>query len=200
MHHAIAFLSALFFLAIPSFAQSKIEIEDLAHHPFETDFPSGGQLDLRIRSAEIHITGSDENKIVVRVGGDHGRDSTDMKAHFRHSGNSGELKVTGGSSNGLLITVEIPKNSNLVVRIFAGDVEVKGISGDKDIELDAGDLTIGVGAASDYARVRASVTTGSIEAQPFGQSRGGLFRSFSKTGTGKYELVAHVGAGDLTLQ
>jgi hypothetical protein len=200
VRRAIAFLSAAFFLAIPSFAQNKVEIEDLAHHPFETDFPSAGQLDLRIRSAEIHIVGSDENKIAVRVGGDHGRDSTDMKARFEHSGNSGELKVTGGPSNGLLITIEIPKNSNLFVRIFAGDVEVKGISGDKDIQLDAGDLTIAVGAATDYARVQASVTSGSIEAKPFGQSRGGLFRSFSKSGTGKYKLVAHVGAGDLTLK
>jgi len=48
--------------------------------------------------------------------------------------------------------------------------------------------------------VEASVTTGSIDASAFGGSRDGLFRSFQKSGNGKYRLVAHVGAGDLTLK
>jgi hypothetical protein len=57
MRYATAFLFAAFFVVIPSIAQSKIEVDDLAHHPFEADFPSGGQLSLHIRSAEIHIVG-----------------------------------------------------------------------------------------------------------------------------------------------
>jgi hypothetical protein len=200
MRYAIAFLSAVLFLAIPAPAQSKIEVNDLAHHPFEADFPSGGQLSLHIRSAEIHIVGSDDNKIAVRIGGREGSTSTDMQARFERSGNSGELHVSGGPHNNLTITVQVPKNSNLFVRIPAGDVEVKGITGDKDIELHAGDLKIGVGDPADYSHVEASVTTGDIEAAPFGESHGGLFRSFEKSGSGRYKLVAHVGAGDLTLK
>jgi hypothetical protein len=200
MRCTMAFLSAVFFLAITSFAQSRIKVEDLAHHPFDAAFPSGGQLDLHIRSAEIHIVGSDENRIGVRVGGKQGRNSTDMKARFARSDNSCELRVTGGPHNELTITVQVPKNSNLFVRVFAGDVEVKGITGNKNIELYAGDLTIGVGDAADYAHIEASVTTGEIDAKPFGESHGGLFRSFEKTGSGKYKLVAHVGAGELTLK
>jgi len=200
MRFAIAFLSAVFLLAIPAVAQSKVEVDDLAHHPFETDFPSGGQLSLHIRSAEIHIVGSDDNKIAVHIGGREGSESTDMQARFERSGNSGELRVSGGPHNNLTITVRLPKSSNLYVRIPAGDVEVKGITGDKDIELHAGDLKIGVGDPADYAHVEASVTTGEIDAEPFGENHGGLFRSFEKSGSGKYKLVAHVGAGDLTLK
>src|SRR6266436_1346055 len=128
MRCTMAFLSAVFLLATTSFAQSRIAVEDLAHHPFEADFFSGGQIDLHIRSAEIHIIGN------------------------------------------------------------------------KDIELHAGDLTIGVGDVADYAHVKASVSTGEINAKPFGESHGGLFRSFEKSGSGKYTLVAHVGAGELTLK
>jgi len=47
--------------------------------------------------------------------------------------------------------------------------------------------------------VDASVNAGDVEASPFGESHGGLFRSFKKSGSGKYKLHAHVGAGDLTL-
>jgi len=196
----MAFLSAVFLLATTSFAQSRIAVEDLAHHPFEADFFSGGQIDLHIRSAEIHIIGSDENKIGVRVAGRQGSNSTDMKARFGRSDNSCELRITGGPHNELTINVQVPKNSNLFVRVFAGDVEVNGIIGNKDIELHAGDLTIGVGDAADYAHVKASVSTGEINAKPFGESHGGLFRSFEKSGSGKYTLVAHVGAGELTLK
>ena len=62
------------------------------------------------------------------------------------------------------------------------------------------DLNIDVGSAADYAHVTASVTSGGIDAAPFGESRGGLFRSFEKFGGGKYKLAAHVGAGQLTLR
>jgi hypothetical protein len=199
MRCTMAFFSAAFFLAITSFAQNKVEVRDLAHHPFTEEFPSGGQIDLHIRSAKILIIGSDENRIGVHVGGEQGSNSTDMKARFGRSSNSCELRITGGPRNDLTITVQVPKKSNLVVRIFAGDVEVQGITGHKDIELHAGDLTIGVGDPTDYAHVQASVTTGEIDAKPFGESHGGLFRSFEKSGNGKYKLMAHVGAGDLTL-
>ena len=90
--------------------------------------------------------------------------------------------------------------NKLRAQIIAGDVEIKDIIGNKDIELSAGDLTIYAGDAADYSHVRASVNSGSIEASPFGESRGGLFRSFEKYGKGKYNLMAHVGAGDLTLK
>ena len=76
-----------------------------------------------------------------------------MKARFGRSDNSCELRITGGPHNELTITVQVPKNSNLFVRIFAGDVEVNGITGNKDIELYTGDLAIGVGDAADYAHL-----------------------------------------------
>jgi hypothetical protein len=200
MRWTVAFVASILLLPIPGFAQTNIAIDDLAHHPIALNFPSGGQLDLRIRSAEIHIVGSDENKIVVRAEGSRGSDSTDIEAQFESSGDAGKLRVRGGPSNDVRITVQVPRRSNLTVQIFAGDVEIKDIAGNKDIELSAGDLTIDVGDAADYSHVRASVNTGDINASPFGESRGGLFRSFEKFGKGKYKLMAHVGAGDLTLR
>ncbi|HUJ31573.1 MAG TPA: hypothetical protein VLY23_09860 [Candidatus Acidoferrum sp.] len=201
--YAVAVLAAVgaaAVLAIPAAAQNKMQVDDVSHHPFATDFPSGGQLNLYIRSAEIHIVGSDENKVTVRIGGGEGTESTDIHARFERSGNSGDLDVSGGPHNDVSITVKVPRNSNLVVRIPAGDVEVEGITGDKDIRLRAGDLRISVGDPADYARVEASVTSGDISARPFGEFHGGLFRSFEKTGNGKYKLVARLWAGDLTLK
>lgn len=200
MRYTIVFFSALLSLVVPGFAQSKVEVDDLSHHSFETDFPSGGSLNLHIRSAEIRIVGSDDNKVAVRVGGAEGSRATNITARFERSNNSAELHVTGGPHNNLTITVQVPRNSNLFVRIPSGEVEVKDVAGDKDIEIHAGELRIAVGNPAEYAQVAASVTSGEIDAQPFGESHGGLFRSFHKSGTGKYKLVAHVGAGELTLR
>jgi hypothetical protein len=93
----------------------------------------------------------------------------------------------------------LPKNCDLYLRVPAGDVTVTGISGNKDIELHAGDLSIHVGDPSEYSHVDASVNAGDVEAVPFGESHSGLFRSFKKSGSGRYRLHAHVGAGDVSL-
>ena len=68
------------------------------------------------------------------------------------------------------------------------------------MQLHFGELIVHVGDPAEYAHVDASVNSGGIEAKPFGEDHGGLFRSFEKTGNGKYRLHAHVGAGDLTLR
>jgi hypothetical protein len=193
-------LSALLLLPIGSYPQNNAEIEnDLAHHTFYVDFAPRGQIDLRVRPAEIHVIGNDEGRIVVRVEGRQGRDSKDVQARFEKHGHTGVLEITGGPRNDVTITVQVPKESNLVVRVFAGDVEIRDVVGDKDVELNFGSLRIGVGDASGYSSVKASVSSGEIDAKPFGESHGGLFRSLEMSGTGKYKLRAYVGAGQLTL-
>jgi len=200
MRSRIAVMSVLLVLPVSSCPQNNAEIEnDLTHHTFYVDFAPRGQLDLRIRPAEIHVIGSDERRIVVRVAGKQGLDSKDVQARFGKQGNSGVLEITGGPRNDVTITVQVPKESNLVVRVFAGDVEIRDVVGDKDVELNFGALRISVGDVTDYSSVKASVSSGEIDAKPFGESHGGLFRSLEKSGNGKYKLKAYVGAGRLSL-
>jgi hypothetical protein len=198
------FLSLIFFLgvfALPhAIAQNRVDSTDLAHHPMEASFDSGGQLDLHICSGEIHIVGSNHDKLSAKAGGEEGSTSTAIHARFESFGSTGKLWIEGCPSKNVTITVEVPRNSNLLVRVPAGDVQINSITGSKDVELHAGQLAIEVGNPADYFRVKASVITGSVHAQPFGEERDGVFRSFEKSGSGKYKLVAHVGAGDLSLK
>jgi hypothetical protein len=194
------FLAALTVLCPAiTLAQSKIEVSDLEHHPFSVAFPSGGKLRMYLRSGDFRIMGSDENEITVKFSGTKADNARDLTVRFKPSSGEAELRISGGPKNDLQVTVNVPKNAGLFVRMPAGELRVEGISGDKDVELHAGELTISGNSPTDYSRVDASVTSGDLEAPPFGESHGGLFRSFHKTGTGKYQLHAHVGAGDLTL-
>src|ERR1700730_4688842 len=118
MRLRVAVLFVVLFFAISSYPQNNVTVEnDLAHHAFYVDFAPRGQLDLRIRPAEIHIIGSDEDRIVVRVGGRQGLDSKDVEARFEKHGNSGVLEIAGGPRDDVSITVQVPKETNLVVRV-----------------------------------------------------------------------------------
>jgi hypothetical protein len=173
----------------------------LYSHTFDVDFPADQKLRLDLRSGDNRIVGSDAHKISIHVSGRKAENARDLTASFKYFGNHATLRVSGGTTNNeVQMTIEVPKSSDLFVRMPFGDLTVEGVSGDKDVELHAGDLTISVGAPTDYGHVDASVLTGDIDAQPFGETHGGLFRSFQKAGTGRYKLHAHVGAGDLTLR
>ena len=181
-------------------AQTKLEATDIANHPFSEDFASGGKLRLRVRSGEIHVIGTAENKISVEISGKRVYAARDLKVRLERKDGTADMRISGGPHNDLTITIRIPSNTDLYARIPAGEVHVENIANNKDVELHAGDLTVDVGDSADYSRVDASVIVGEVDAVPFGESHGGLFRRFRTVGTGRYRLHAHVGAGQLTLR
>jgi hypothetical protein len=168
---------------------------------FEAAFQPRGQLRIHVRSGEIDIAGSDQAKVSVSCELKYADRAKEVKIRFRNAGTSGDLRISGGPNNGVRLRIRIPRNSHLFVRSPADDLTVSDVIGNKDVELHAGDLTIAVGQAGDYAHVDASVLAGDLTASAFGVSKDGLFRSFGKnTPSGKYRLHAHVGAGDLVLK
>ena len=194
--------AALALCLAASAADTKIKLEarGLPDHPFTTDFASGGRLRMYLRSGDFHIVGNDDNKITVRVTGRSVYKADDVRVRLEGSERAAELTVSGGPKNDLEVTIEIPRKTGLFVRMTAGDLDFRNVVGDKDAELHAGDMTIEVGNPSDYSHVEASVYAGDLDASPFGETHGGLFRSFHRQGNGRYYLHAHIGAGDLTLR
>ena len=181
-------------------AEQKLEAADIANHPFSADLESGGKLRLKVRSGEVHVIGTDENKISVQLSGRNAYKAGDLKVRFKSEGGTAEMRVSGGPRNDITITIHIPSKTDLYARIPFGEVHVENIVGNQDVEVHAGDLTVEVGDKASYSRVDASVFSGEVDASAFGESHGGLFRSFKREGSGPYRLHAHVGAGQLTLR
>ena len=181
--------------------QTHLSVTDIYSHPFEVDLPYDQKLTLELRSGDYRVFASTGEKVSVRTTGDRAEKGRDMSLSFKHMNSHAELQITGGpSNNGPTVEIGVPKSSNLIVRMPFGDLNIEGISGDKDVEMHAGDLNIEVGNPADYAHVDASVGAGDINAGPFGENKDGLFRSFEKSGPGRYRLHAHIGAGDLNLK
>jgi hypothetical protein len=197
----VSLASLAVFSAPLAIAQSKrVEATNLPDHPFQVDYPSGSQLSVYLRSGDVRVVGGAENKVSVRVDAKDMEKAREVRVTFDRSEHSAELRVSGGPRNDIQITVEVPKDTGLYVRMPAGQLEISDVTGDKDVQIHAGELIVHVGSPADYSYVEASVTTGGLEAPPFHEDHGGLFRSFHKSGNGKYRLHAHVGAGDLTLR
>jgi len=181
-------------------AETRIDVRDAGHRPFAADFAAGHRLRLQVRSGEIRIVGTDENRITVELSGRKAHDPGDVRVRMTEKDGDAVLHVTGGHKDEITTTIRIPRRTDLFVRIPFGEVAIENVEGSKDVELHAGDMTIGVGNPADYSHVDASVNTGDLDGRPFGESKDGLFRSIHKTGDGPYTLHAHVGAGDLTLR
>jgi hypothetical protein len=196
----LALFASLTLLAPAGLPDAKVEVRDLQNHPFTVDFAAGHRVRMHLRSGSFRIVGRDDDKITVRMEGRNSDKAQDLTVRFKSFADNADLEVFGGPRNELDVTIEIPKTSGLFVRMPFGELSLEGVTGDKDVELHAGDLAIAVGDAANYAHVDASVLSGDLEAQPFGESHGGLFRSFEKSGNGKFKLHAHLGAGDLTLR
>lgn len=177
------------------FAQDE-KLDEFGKTPVEAKFLSGGTIRMSLCPSGAEVVGTDKPEL--RVSYDPERDN--VRVRLRVSGNRADLRVTGCPHNNFRVRVEIPKESTLYARMMAGQLDVREVMGDKDVEVSFGQVNIDVGEAKEYARVDASVNTGEINAVAFSVNKGGLFRSFDQHGPGKYRLHAHVGAGQVDLR
>ncbi len=171
-------------------------IVEVGKTPVEAKFASGGRVRMDLCSSGVQLVGSNNDEVRVS----YHPEEYDVKVRLQIFGDDADLRVSDCPSNNFKMTIEVPKSSDLYVRMFAGDLEISGVAGDKDVRLRAGELRMEIGAPADCALVSASVTSGSLTAAAFDVAKGGLFRSFERTGPGKYRVRAHVGTGDLQLR
>ena len=164
----------------------------------EKSFQNGGRVEMQLSGGDYEVRAGAADKIVVTATSDNEDSGKRVRADITAIGNIAKIYTDGPHSN-FHVVIEIPPETNLYIRLSAGDLRVKRITGNKDIESHAGDLDIDVGDPDSYRSVDASVGAGDLNAGPFNVSKGGLFRSFRQTRKGHLSLHAHLGAGDLNL-
>jgi len=111
------------------------------------------------------------------------------------------VRKTPNSSKSFHAVIEVPKVSDVAIRLSAGDLDVDEITGSKDIETRAGDVKIAVGSVDSYSKVDASVGIGDLSPGPFGDAKGSfLSKSVNYAGKGTHTLRARLTVGDLKLR
>jgi len=187
-------IAAAVFLATLSIAPISL-VAQTTGSPAEKDFASGGKIEMTLESGDYNVRASSDNRIHVRW---NEASAKGVRVKLTTNGKSADVRVENTPHDNFHATIEVPALTD--VRIRLGNLEMSGIKGDKDIEANAGNLNISVGTSSDWGDVDASVTAGDVNAPAFHESRGGLFRSLSWRGPGKYRLHVHLMAGDVNLR
>ncbi|HEV2401397.1 MAG TPA: hypothetical protein VGS27_30960 [Candidatus Sulfotelmatobacter sp.] len=167
---------------------------------FQTDLNSMTTLRLHVRDGDFRIVASDSEDVTIRTEGKNVPIAKRVKVHLERTGETLNLTFSNVPKKDCQITIAVPTDTNLYARMRAGDLSVDGITGDKDLEMLAGDLSIQVPDASDYGPVDLSVKFGDVSGSPFGDPKGSVGNSLKRNGNGKYRLHAHLFAGDLMLK
>jgi hypothetical protein len=181
-------------------SEPKADTVSLDGQPLQTDITRIAAVRLHLRDGDFRIVGGDSDEISIHTEGKNAALAKKMKVQVRRSGDCLDLTLLNVPKNELQVTIAIPRETNLYARMRAGDLSVDGITGDKDVELVAGDLSIQVSDAADYGPVDLSVRLGDVSGSQFGDPKGVMGNSVKQAGSGKYKLHAHVFAGDLTLK
>lgn len=164
----------------------------------ERPFASNGRITMDLSAGEYRITGNPDNRIRLQWSVRDAGQLSKVKARAEVNGSRATI-TTDGPSNNFKVAIQVPSRADLYIRLTAGELIVKDIEGNKDIESHAGELDIDVGRADDYNRVDASVWAGELSATPFRIAKEGLFRSFDWLGKGPYRLHAKLKAGEIRL-
>jgi hypothetical protein len=185
-------LAAAVLSAVPSANQSTASPE--------RSFQKGGTVRLQLAAGAYRIHGHDDNRIQVRWTTRKPGMKERIHADIDIKGRRAVVWTVAPHNSGAEFAIDLPARSDLDIDLNAGDLEVRGVEGNKNLSMWAGDVTIDVGDSALYRRVDATVRFGEISAPPFNRTTGGIFRSLSWSGTGKYLVRARLFAGDLRLR
>lgn len=153
---------------------------------------------IELGSGDYEIVASSSDSIAVVY--DEGTADALRKVKVQIDSGHGQnhLKIAGPKSN-FHAVIEVPRKTDLRVRMSAGGLSIGDVEGNKDIEVLAGNLELNSLRPQDYAQADFSVRIGDVYAPLLKTAKTRLWRSFKTAGPGKYRLHAHVGVGDMTL-
>jgi hypothetical protein len=201
--HKAGLACFVFVLLLASF--STASNDDWRYSETHTDtreFSIGGMLHVHMSVGDLHIRRGDDDKIRLSytIKSHSERNLKNARVDFDVRGNDATIEFHSpysGNTN-FDVELEIPRNTNLDVHEKVGDLIVEDIEGDKDLDLGVGDIRVEREPAT-YRLVRASTGIGDVNSDLSGETSGWLGKTLRYHGDGKYELRAHVGVGDITL-
>ena len=187
-------------LLVPGLLHAQQVTRTSGEYQTRQEFVSGGTVRLHLEAGGYTIRPGDSKNVIVTCHADSEEQLERVKVKIKRMGESADVYVSETPHNNFQATIEVPRRSDLWVRLSAGELVVEDVEGDKDVRVFAGRVQIDVPHPELYGHRDASVMTGSIEASAFDVSKDGLFRSFDQDGPGKYRLHAHVIAGEIELR
>jgi len=159
-------------------------------------FASAGSIEMQLDRGDYIVRAGPDEHIRVSFAGNTGNATADLSA----SGTHANLAIKDTPHNNFRATIEVPATADLTLHLTGGNLEIGAITGNKEIDSKAGNVTIQIPNTNDYGAVDAAVKVGNLSGGPFGDSGSGLSPHLTWSGPGKYKLHANLGAGNLELK
>jgi hypothetical protein len=188
-------LAALCTIALTSIALSSSQLPTDPSATF--DVKANQEIRMDLSAGEYRVESGTAGKVRVFWFGKHRSDEQSVRVRMRNE--NGRSVLETNHTKDVQVVIQVPAQSDLYIRLSAGELHVGRIEGHKDIALTAGELHVDVGDPAAYRNVESSVRIGEIDARAFHTEKDGFFRGFSFNGQGKYSLRATVGVGELVL-
>ena len=174
--------------------------DETSANPTTMNFGPGGTVRMTLKTGTMEVVGVPDDRITVSWHSRLPEDERDVSVELQRSGREDATVVVDGPGNRVHYRIEVPQQSNVAIRMRAGDLNVHGILGSVDADLLAGNMDLRVAEPRHYHTVSASVTAGELTARPWHADTGGLWRSFRASGDGDYDLRARLLAGQVTIR
>jgi hypothetical protein len=195
---AAAIVAGLQIVGVAQDAQKRVARDGQGSDWVERAFPRGGRIVMDLSAGDYTVRGGAFDSIRVRWEARNSRRNDSVRTDVAVKGADATIRVRG-PKNDFHVTMDVPAIADIRMDVSAGEVSLRGIEGNKNVSMWAGEVTMEVGDAQLYRSVDTTVRFGEIQASPFGGSRGGILRSFHWNGSGKYTIVARLFAGEVRL-
>jgi hypothetical protein len=166
----------------------------------ERAFVNAGQVELDLSAGKYRIFASPDNTIRVTAYATDSRSADDTDVRIDVRGSRAEIAIDGPINDGVRVDIALPRRTNIISSLTAGEFQLRDIEGSKDISARAGEIDIQVGEAGDYRKVRAAVKIGELRAPAFKVNKEGFFRSFDWNGGGRHDLRVSLLVGEVRLE
>ena len=146
----------LIFLAAMALASCSSRLEQPPVMKVDKPFAAAGSIEMHLDAGDYLIRAGSDEHIRVTFAGNIGNAAAELTTGGTHA----NLAIKDTPHNNFRATVEVPATANLGVHLSAGNLEIAAITGNKDIDSQAGNVTISVPNSNDYGAVDAAVHVG----------------------------------------
>jgi hypothetical protein len=193
MHRRIIVVIALVLLATAAAAGAQTR-------KVERAFVDAGQVELDLSAGKYRIFASPDSTIRVTAYSTSRRSAADTDVRIDVRGARAEIAIDGPINDGVRVDIALPRRTDIVSSLTAGEFLLRDIEGSKDISQRAGEIDIKVGHPRDYRTVSAAVKIGELRALAFNVNKEGFFRSFDWSGSGRHDLRVSLLVGEVKLE
>lgn len=163
------------------------------------DFISDGNVKVSLPRGNLRVVPVDSTRIQVRCTSSRGTSISKVKPVVEVTGTSAVITIKQPRGSLVDTEVQVPRQSNLVVEVGTGDLEVGPVAGNKNLKVRVGDIKLTLCKQCQYKELKALARVGDVSTGAPVNAKVGLGMKVHLVGAGDNVIEAHTSVGDIRI-